>query len=372
MSSNFSPMRPFRFWCQKVLPLVYDDSLSYYELLNKVVKYLNDVIEDVNALGTAFQELEDSLNHYVEDVVEERLDQMVEDGSLDDIVEEVLNDKFAAYTATTNARITALSSTVSDHTTRLNDHGTRLYNIESTLASSMVTLPHINASDINAANQFTKDSITAWLRYVTSHYGESLNARPFIGKYTASVTMLILGFAYHFTNLINGLPDYSEFLIFAWGGQRLYTFGTNNGVVYMRATQALTDYTDPSSLTVIDIGDTSGHSLNGDNSGTSTDRYTGSDHTDVQEDTGVEEEAEAEEAPEEEVEEEPEEEVTETPEEEAEEAPVEETTETTEEGAEEAPAEEATETPEEETEEDETEESTEPVVEHPDTEGMEI
>lgn len=35
----------FRFWCQKVLPLVYDDSLSYYEVLCKVVEYLNKAFE---------------------------------------------------------------------------------------------------------------------------------------------------------------------------------------------------------------------------------------------------------------------------------------------------------------------------------------
>lgn len=35
----------FKFWCQKVLPLVYDDSLSYYEVLCKVVKYINDLID---------------------------------------------------------------------------------------------------------------------------------------------------------------------------------------------------------------------------------------------------------------------------------------------------------------------------------------
>lgn len=34
----------FKFWCQKVIPLVYDDSLSYYEVLCKVVKYINDLI----------------------------------------------------------------------------------------------------------------------------------------------------------------------------------------------------------------------------------------------------------------------------------------------------------------------------------------
>lgn len=35
----------FRFWCYKVLPLVYDDSLSYYEILCKVVDYINNLIE---------------------------------------------------------------------------------------------------------------------------------------------------------------------------------------------------------------------------------------------------------------------------------------------------------------------------------------
>lgn len=40
----------FRFWCQKVMPLVYDDSLSYYELLCKVVNFLNEVIENVDSL----------------------------------------------------------------------------------------------------------------------------------------------------------------------------------------------------------------------------------------------------------------------------------------------------------------------------------
>ena len=36
---------PFRFWCQKVLPLVYDNSLSYYEFLCKIAKILQEVME---------------------------------------------------------------------------------------------------------------------------------------------------------------------------------------------------------------------------------------------------------------------------------------------------------------------------------------
>lgn len=39
-----------KFWVQKTLPQVYDDSLSFYELLNKVVHYLNTVIDGHNEL----------------------------------------------------------------------------------------------------------------------------------------------------------------------------------------------------------------------------------------------------------------------------------------------------------------------------------
>lgn len=46
-----SDMPYFRFWCYKVLPLVYDDSLSYYEILCKVVTYINKLIEQDKIFG---------------------------------------------------------------------------------------------------------------------------------------------------------------------------------------------------------------------------------------------------------------------------------------------------------------------------------
>lgn len=47
----------FKFWCQKVLPLVYDDSLSYYEVLCKVVTKVNEVIDNENAQNELLNEL---------------------------------------------------------------------------------------------------------------------------------------------------------------------------------------------------------------------------------------------------------------------------------------------------------------------------
>lgn len=50
-------LREFRFWANKVLPLVYDDSLSYYEVLCKVVDYINKMIENEAFLYEEYSEL---------------------------------------------------------------------------------------------------------------------------------------------------------------------------------------------------------------------------------------------------------------------------------------------------------------------------
>lgn len=45
MSRDFygNPIRPEHFWMQKVLPLVYDESLSYYEVVDKLVHKINEI-----------------------------------------------------------------------------------------------------------------------------------------------------------------------------------------------------------------------------------------------------------------------------------------------------------------------------------------
>ena len=63
------PMRHFRFWCQSVLPLVYDDSLSYYEVLCKVVNYINKLIDTDRQIFDDIDELRKDL-----EVVQEWID----------------------------------------------------------------------------------------------------------------------------------------------------------------------------------------------------------------------------------------------------------------------------------------------------------
>lgn len=87
---SFNP-KNFREWCNHtmpVLPQVYGDELSYYELLNKVIERCNSVSITVN-------ELIDYVNHYfdsldVQQMINAKLDQMAQDGTLADLINNVI------------------------------------------------------------------------------------------------------------------------------------------------------------------------------------------------------------------------------------------------------------------------------------------
>ena len=81
-------LKSFRLWCQKVLPLVYDESLSYYEALCKVVTYINDLIAQDKVFSDDIQELQNDLKivqdwianfdtSYAEKVLQEYLATMI-------------------------------------------------------------------------------------------------------------------------------------------------------------------------------------------------------------------------------------------------------------------------------------------------------
>lgn len=44
-------LTPYRYFCQRVLPSVYGDELSYYEVLCRVTDYLNKTMSNVNVLN---------------------------------------------------------------------------------------------------------------------------------------------------------------------------------------------------------------------------------------------------------------------------------------------------------------------------------
>lgn len=118
---SFKP-KNFREWCNHtipVLPQVYGDELSYYELLNKV-------IERCNEIGLTINSLIDYVNHYfdsldVQNMINAKLDEMAQDGTLANLINNVI---FSSLNNSVNKRvikhITALEM-INDTNIALND-----------------------------------------------------------------------------------------------------------------------------------------------------------------------------------------------------------------------------------------------------------
>lgn len=78
-----------KYHCYKVLPLVYDDSLSYYEILAKVTAKLNEVIKNDNDLNEKVNSFLERFDTNLLKVVTEILDNMLETGELADILRDL-------------------------------------------------------------------------------------------------------------------------------------------------------------------------------------------------------------------------------------------------------------------------------------------
>lgn len=64
----YTELKSFKFWCQKVLPLVYDESLSYYEVLCKLVEYINTIIQNQEYFNEQLKEYGLSIEQLKADV----------------------------------------------------------------------------------------------------------------------------------------------------------------------------------------------------------------------------------------------------------------------------------------------------------------
>lgn len=93
-------LKTFKFWCQKVLPLVYDESLSYYEVLCKVVDYLNNMVNDVNKVVDEYEELKKELaivKAWIDNFSEEYLEKLIKEKIATMIFVEISDAGYIVY-----------------------------------------------------------------------------------------------------------------------------------------------------------------------------------------------------------------------------------------------------------------------------------
>lgn len=77
-------IRRLHFYCQKVLPLVYDESLSYYEVLCKVKHKLNELIdsqnlqdEEIKAIEAELTEVQKWIDNFDTTVIKELIEDYI-------------------------------------------------------------------------------------------------------------------------------------------------------------------------------------------------------------------------------------------------------------------------------------------------------
>lgn len=75
-NGNFTTLKPFAFWTQHVLPLVYGDEISYMETLGKMRDILNELIKNNNNLPT-----------YIQQMIEE----YISSGAIESVIDKILS-----------------------------------------------------------------------------------------------------------------------------------------------------------------------------------------------------------------------------------------------------------------------------------------
>lgn len=214
---------PFKFWCQKTLPLVFDDSLSYYEVLCKLVTYVNNLLTDLQTatgsigtfaqqfvvnqqflnqmaaqLGTntaqlesyindrmddfseAYSSLQEYVNTYfanldVQEEINTKLDQMAQDGTLDSLLQPFTEDWLENMTAVISADLAQQNQTLATQNSRI-----------SVLEGRMDTFASLPAGS-TSGNAELLDIRTNFLGETYSSAGDAVRASDLITSGYASL-----------------------------------------------------------------------------------------------------------------------------------------------------------------------------------------
>ena len=128
---------PFKSFILQNFPFIEEDfdALTNYELLCHVVNYIKTMGNEFNNIVLNVEELENWFNNLdVQDEIDNKLDQMVEDGTLQEIISDYLNTK-AIFAFDTVADMKEATNLIDGSYTRtlgyheLNDNGDSLYKI---------------------------------------------------------------------------------------------------------------------------------------------------------------------------------------------------------------------------------------------------
>lgn len=217
--ANFDPILkkydgiPYlRFWCQKVLPAVYDQSLSYYEVLCKLAAFLNKMVEElekmqdnIDALHKAYKDLQDWVNAEIA-----RFEAHMEQ-HFDDLTQELWN-RFEDYKNNTN---TTLQQWFNDYATNTTNNLNKKFNDFVTNANTRID------QMFNTYTSSTNNEFNTWKTDFTNQYnqwkdevnGQISNINSNISSLTTRVATL--------ENMIKKYPEFN-YKSFTMTGTKYY------------------------------------------------------------------------------------------------------------------------------------------------------
>ena len=217
--ANFDPILkkydgiPYlRFWCQKVLPAVYDQSLSYYEVLCKLAAFLNKMVEElekmqdnIDALHKAYKDLQDWVNAEIA-----RFEAHMEQ-HFDDLTRELWN-RFEEYKNNTN---TTLQQWFNDYATNTTNNLNKKFNEFVTNANTRID------QMFNTYTSSTNNEFNTWKTDFTNQYnqwkdevnGQITNINSNISSLTKRVTAL--------ENMVKKYPNFN-YKSFTMTGTKYY------------------------------------------------------------------------------------------------------------------------------------------------------
>lgn len=188
-----------RFWCQKVLPAVYDQSLSYYEVLCKLAAFLNKMLDElekmqgnIDALHKAYKELQDWVNAEIT-----RFEAHIEQ-NFEDLTQELWN-KFEEYKNNTN---TTLQQWFNDYTTNTTNNLNKKFNEFVTNANTRID------NMFNTYTTNTNSEFNTWKTEFTTQYNEWKNG---VDEQITNINYNIRSLTTRVTALENMVKTYPNF-----------------------------------------------------------------------------------------------------------------------------------------------------------------
>ena len=151
-----------KYWCNKILPLVYDDSLSYYEVLCKTSAKLNEVINSTNGLLAAWDTYKNDIDKAFGDYtagLDKKFDDLTDKIGADFLrYKDTVNDAIRAEFAEQERRLTAQDDKIAAQDTQITAISDKVNTFITEYNKTIAEIPSM-----------VVDAVNAWLND-TTHY----------------------------------------------------------------------------------------------------------------------------------------------------------------------------------------------------------